>query len=76
MAWKPITGAVVGSGIAQTLTAVAAPMVLPAIGCSTGGVVAGSVMAATQLAIDKVAWRRKSLRSELYHVIIMWGHAG
>jgi hypothetical protein len=55
MAWKSVTGAVIGSGIALTLTAVAAPIVLPVIGFSTGGVVAGSMAAAAQSAIGNVA---------------------
>ena len=55
MAWKSVTGAVIGGGIALTLTAVAAPIVLPAIGFGTGGVVAGSVAAAAHSAIGNVA---------------------
>ena len=55
MAWKSVTGAMIGGGIALTLTAVAAPIVLPAIGFSTGGVVAGSVAAAAHSAIGNVA---------------------
>ena len=50
-------------------------MVLPAIGFSTGGVVAGSVVAAAQSAIGNMAWRGKSLRSELYHVTLHY-HVG
>ena len=53
--WGSFFGAVVGGGIALTLTAVAAPIVLPAIGFGTGGVVAGSMAAATQSAIGNVA---------------------
>ena len=54
MAWKSVGGAVIGGGIALTLTAVAAPIVLPAIGFSTGGVVTGSLAAAAQSAM--VTW--------------------
>lgn len=53
--WKAFAGAVVGGGVALTLTAVAAPIVLPAIGFGTGGVVAGSVAAAAHSAIGNVA---------------------
>ena len=48
-------GAVTGGAIALTATAVAAPIVLPAIGFSTTGVVAGSAAAAAQSAIGNVA---------------------
>ena len=55
MAWRSVTGAVIGGGIVLALTAVAAPIVLPAIGFGTGGVMAGSVAAAAQSAIGNVA---------------------
>ena len=55
MSWLTIAGAVVGGGTVLTLTAVAAPVVLPVIGFSTSGIVAGSAAAAAQSVIGNVA---------------------